>query len=355
MSCNLSSSSAILYLSLVCLFIGPKEVVSSSPSKSFFVSSPNFITKPSSSLSKRRLYNEHHHQLNAHATTSQQEQQHPSGRRWKNRRKRQTFLPSPVRNVSPCEEDALMDQLGYVPSNVCAVSARSGDDRQDITNNNDSTIDTSSKGVGRPIAIRSYPLLVQQLANTNTNENNGQGNNNDSHDNCNVTPFPTLYWLTCPHVSRAISDLERQGYVRNFQSKLENNKDLAAEWWDCHEGYASERWNILSMRDREWLLQKDGKDETEERKRESMKEIIQYSGVAGTDHRGLRENIVSGNDSTTFVPSVKCLHSHYAHYRSQLSKSTAGADADGGGKIMFNLVGQWTHELLLDQFPEILL
>ena len=89
------------------------------------------------------------------------------------------------------------------------------------------------------------------------------------------------------------------------------------------------------MQDQEWLLlQKDGYYEaTEERKkRESMQEMIQYSGVAGTDHQGVREKdllLLCNDDNTPFVPSVKILHSHNAHYRSQLSRSTAGADICG--------------------------
>ena len=68
--------------------------------------------------------------------------------------------------------------------------------------------------------------------------------------------------------------------------------------------------------------------------------------VAGTDHRWVGPGGV-------FVPSVKCLHSHYAHYRSQLSSSNTGHDGDG--RVVLNMVGKWTHELLLECFPEILL
>ena len=274
--------------------------------------------------------------------------QHASGRRWKNRRRRQTFLPSPIRDVSIHDEDALFSQLGYVPPNICHVSARSGGDE----NRNDSAIstaiDTSSSGIRRPIAIKSYPLLMQ-LDNTKSD---------NEHTTCcgpvncsSITPFPTLYWLTCPHVSKAISELERQGYVRTFQDRLGTNKELANEWWECHEEYANERWNILSGPDKSWLLQEEH-DENEIRKRKSMKDILQYSGVAGTDHRGLRESNVLDRDN--FVASVKCLHSHYAHYRSQLSRLN-NMGSENSTSIAVNLVGQWTHELLLENFPDMVL
>ena len=169
-----------------------------------------------------------------------------------------------------------------------------------------------------------------------------------------LTPFCTRIHS----VSRAISELERIGHVRNFQLKLEGDKDLSNQWWDANEEYANERWHLLSDEDRDWLLGtedvNDGNDavvdESEKKMRESMRKIIQFSGVAGTDHRGLREDDdASGNNA--FVPSVKCLHSHYSHYRSQLSKATEQNDAT---TIKYNLVGKWTHELLLERFPDVI-
>jgi hypothetical protein len=268
------------------------------------------------------------------------------------RRKTQTFLPSPVRNVSPEDEDALMDQLGYIPPNVCCVSARSGDLSSASGGDGDYTLTgTSILGMGRPIAIKSYPLLVQ-LANIDANGSDSNDeviyHGNEVFCGSNKIPFPTLYWLSCPHVSRAISELEHRGYVRIFQQRLEDDEELGARWWECHEDYAAERWSLLSVHDREWLLQErmPRGDEKEDQKRKSMRDMIQTSGVAGTDHHW-------GGSGGIFVPSVKCLHSHYAHYRSQLSRSNARNDGDG--KVVLNMVGIWTHELLLKCFPDIIL
>lgn len=264
--------------------------------------------------------------------------EHSSGRRWKNRRKTQTFLPSPIRQMTPQEEAALFDQLGYIPPNICSVSARSsGEDNSGDSvggnYNENSKIDTSRKGVGRPIAIQSYPLLVQSH-----NYNKEEESNKDNKHSC--TPFPTLYWLTCPHVSRAISEIERIGYVKKFQLKLEDDASLAKEWWQCHEDYAAERWNLLSESDKEWLVSVNNKQI------QSMREILKYSGVAGADHRRLRETVDSDNiDASLYVPSVKCLHSHYAHFRSQKESENT----------VVNIVGKWTHELLMEGFPFLLL
>ena len=78
-----------------------------------------------------------------------------------------------------------------------------------------------------------------------------------------------------------------------------------------------------------------------------MKEMIQYSGVAGTDHRGLRKQ--GQEKKEDFVPSVKCLHSHYAHYQSQIARLNSGVD---GAEVRLNVIGGWTHSLLLEQFPD---
>ena len=134
--------------------------------------------------------------------------------------------------------------------------------------------------------------------------------------------------------------------------RLENDESLAKEWWQCHEEYATERWELLSESDREWLLSNsqvpDEQNSPEQRKVESMREMIQYSGVAGTDHRRLIEKDDDNNnkkDASLCVPSVKCLHSHYAHYRSQKESETT----------VVNIIGKWTHELLMEEFPDLVI
>ena len=238
-----------------------------------------------------------------------------------------------------------MEQLGYVPPNVCCVSARSGD------------IPSAPRGGGGRSVVTNGSGNCRSRDDGHLHRGHGQADRDQvlsppgaAGGDGNKTPFPTLYWLSCPHVSRAISELEREGYVRIFQQRLEDDEELGARWWECHEDYAAERWGVLSAHDREWLLEErilgGGGYEKEDQKRKSMRDMIRTSGVAGTDHRWVGPGEV-------FVPSVKCLHSHYAHYRSQLSSSNTGHDGDG--RVVLNMVGKWTHELLLECFPEILL
>jgi len=39
----------------------------------------------------------------------------------------------------------------------------------------------------------------------------------------NGRPFPTLYWLTCPFLRKAISTLESQGWIRYFEETLKRD------------------------------------------------------------------------------------------------------------------------------------
>ena len=42
------------------------------------------------------------------------------------------------------------------------------------------------------------------------------------------TPFPTLYYLTCPRASAAVSRLESGGVMREMQQRLATDPDLRA-------------------------------------------------------------------------------------------------------------------------------
>ena len=55
------------------------------------------------------------------------------------------------------------------------------------------------------------------------------------------TPFPTLYYLTCPRASAAASRLESAGRMREWQDELAADADLAAAYRAAHEAYLAER------------------------------------------------------------------------------------------------------------------
>jgi hypothetical protein len=55
------------------------------------------------------------------------------------------------------------------------------------------------------------------------------------------TPFPTLYYLTCPRASAAASRLESTGRMREWQDDLATDPELAAGYRAAHESYLATR------------------------------------------------------------------------------------------------------------------
>ena len=107
------------------------------------------------------------------------------------------------------------------------------------------------------------------------------------------TPFPTLYWLTCPLASFRIGRLEAAGGVKRMEAKAEADTSFAAALAEAHRSYAAERDALLP--------EGDGP-----RPR---------GGVGGT------------------ALGVKCLHAHYAHSRA------------GGQNPVGELVAAWIEPL----------
>jgi hypothetical protein len=101
------------------------------------------------------------------------------------------------------------------------------------------------------------------------------------------TPFPTLYWLTCPLASKRIGRLEADSGVKRAEHMLAADPDLAAAHESAMEQYTEARDRMVP----------DGYRGHRPR-----------GGVGGTG------------------AGVKCLHAHYAH-------TAAGND---------NPVGAWT-------------
>ena len=55
------------------------------------------------------------------------------------------------------------------------------------------------------------------------------------------TPFPTLYYLTCPTLTAAISTLESEGMMADMQRRLGEDPELAALYRRAHERYLAAR------------------------------------------------------------------------------------------------------------------
>lgn len=107
------------------------------------------------------------------------------------------------------------------------------------------------------------------------------------------TPFPTLYWLTCPLATTRIGRLEGAGGVKRMEAKASADPDFGAALERAHSDYAAERDALVT-------------DDLGPRP----------SGGVGGTARG-----------------VKCLHAHYAHH------------AAGGENPVGELVDGWIDPL----------
>jgi hypothetical protein len=105
------------------------------------------------------------------------------------------------------------------------------------------------------------------------------------------SPFPTLYYLTCPRLCSLVGRLEAGGVMREMSDRLAADAELAAAYHRAHETYLSERDAIAPL----------GTDVT----------------AGGMPHR------------------VKCLHALLAH------SLAAGPGVNPFGDETLALLGQW--------------
>lgn len=103
-----------------------------------------------------------------------------------------------------------------------------------------------------------------------------------------VRPFPTVFWLTCPRVTCAVSGLESEGMIGEIRQRLQKDASLREAVERANARYAESRAALLTAEDVRTL----------EGAPAGMLEAVTSSGVGGiADPRG-----------------VKCLHMHVADY-----------------------------------------
>lgn len=61
------------------------------------------------------------------------------------------------------------------------------------------------------------------------------------------TPFPTLYYATCPRLTAAVSTLENEGLMRDMEQRLRSDGALAAAYRRAHEAYLARRDELGSV------------------------------------------------------------------------------------------------------------
>lgn len=55
------------------------------------------------------------------------------------------------------------------------------------------------------------------------------------------TPFPTVFYATCPRLTAALSALESTGLMRDLTERLVDDRDTAAAYRSAHEVYLARR------------------------------------------------------------------------------------------------------------------
>src|SRR3954451_1870864 len=58
------------------------------------------------------------------------------------------------------------------------------------------------------------------------------------------SPFPTLYYLTCPRATSAVSTLEAEGTMREMTDRLATDMELRAAYAAAHSAYLRRREEI---------------------------------------------------------------------------------------------------------------
>jgi uncharacterized protein len=110
------------------------------------------------------------------------------------------------------------------------------------------------------------------------------------------TPFPTLFYLTCPRATAACSRLESAGVMKEMSARLAGDPELAAAYLAAHEDYLARRRAIMDVPE-----------------------------IDGTSAGGMPSR-------------VKCLHVQLAHALG------AGPGVNPFGDETLTMVGEWWRE-----------
>jgi len=68
-------------------------------------------------------------------------------------------------------------------------------------------------------------------------------------------PFPTLYWLTCPFLSKEIGHLEAAGWVKRLEARMAEEDDLRIAMHEAHRRTCAQRDGLLSAEDKDVLAE----------------------------------------------------------------------------------------------------
>lgn len=103
----------------------------------------------------------------------------------------------PLTNVTPEDIESVSKQLGRPARDIVAIAARCV--------------------CGNPVVVQTKPRLEDG------------------------TPFPTVYYLTLPAATSAVSTLEATGLMIELQNRLGQEADLAKSYKIAHQSYLDDR------------------------------------------------------------------------------------------------------------------
>lgn len=103
----------------------------------------------------------------------------------------------PLSSATPEDLESVTKQLGRPVRDIVAIAARCS--------------------CGNPIVVQTKPRLEDG------------------------TPFPTVYYLTLPAATSAVSTLEAQGLMAELQDQLATDEELASNYKSAHLSYLSDR------------------------------------------------------------------------------------------------------------------
>ncbi|MFD6837898.1 DUF501 domain-containing protein [Streptomyces diastaticus] len=112
--------------------------------------------------------------------------------------------PTPRTEPTPADVDAFQQQLGRPPRGLRAIAHRCP--------------------CGQPDVVETAPRLEDG------------------------TPFPTLYYLTCPRAASAIGTLEANGVMKEMTERLAGDPELALAYRAAHEDYVKRRDEIEELK-----------------------------------------------------------------------------------------------------------
>ena len=155
-----------------------------------------------------------------------------------------------------------------------------------------------------PTVLQCYPLRVTGAETAADASYEGHrdirgGSANKWKDDAPV-PWPNMYWLVDPELSRHAGRLEHEGLVQSWQKEVNTNAAFAAELERAHREYAATRWALLTDEDRRYC-----------ELRPKFLEALREGGIGG-----LR-----------FDTQIKCLHLQLAH-------SLAGGENPVGKRVL---------------------